>query len=152
MPFLHLRVGRALTPAQTQSLAERLTAITHEHLHKRREVTAVQIEPMAPTHWFVGATTLAALELAAFQLEIQVTEGTNTKTDKSAWIAAVWIAMKQALGALHPASYAVIQEVRADAWGYGGFTQERRAVRPDTPADYAESTASSASGSIGLTR
>jgi 4-oxalocrotonate tautomerase len=135
MPFLHLRVGRSLTQAQTQSLAERLTAITHEHLHKRAEVTAVQIEPVAPTQWFIGATSLATLELASFQLEIQVTEGTNTKAEKAAWIAAIWAAMKQALGALHPASYAVIQEVRADAWGFGGVTQERRAVLPDTPMD-----------------
>lgn len=133
MPFLHLRVGRALTPAQTRSLAEQLTAITHEHLHKRAEVTAVQIEPVEPAQWFIGARTLVALELASFQLEIQVTEGTNTKAEKAAWITAAWQELAAALGPLHPASYAVIQEVRADAWGYGGFTQERRAVLPDTP-------------------
>lgn len=133
MPFLHLRVARPLGQELTQSLATRLTAITHEHLHKRAEVTAVQIESVEPSQWFVGARSLAALELASFQLEIQVTEGTNTKAEKAAWIAATWALLDEACGPLHPASYAVVQELRADAWGFGGATQERRAILPDTP-------------------
>jgi len=32
------------------------------------------------------------------------------------------------LGPLHPESYILVREVKADAYGYGGRTQERRYV------------------------
>jgi 4-oxalocrotonate tautomerase len=40
----------------------------------------------------------------------------------------VFAGMQSILGPLDPASYVVIHEVRADAWGYGGATQEFRYV------------------------
>ncbi len=33
------------------------------------------------------------------------------------------------MGRLNPASYIVVQDVRADAWGYAGETQEYRYIK-----------------------
>ena len=44
------------------------------------------------------------------------------------YIAAVHEAMQGPLGPLHPASYVLVDEVRGDAYGYGGLTQERRYI------------------------
>ncbi len=58
-----------------------------------------------------------------------MTEGTNTKDEKAAYVEKVFAAMTAALGELHPASYVVVHDVGADSWGYGGRTQEFRYVR-----------------------
>ena len=65
----------------------------------------------------------------SFYLDIKVTEGTNTKNEKARYVQAVFEAMGRLLGELAPASYIVIEEVRADAWGYSGQTQEFRYIK-----------------------
>ncbi len=64
--------------------------------------------------------------MASFFLEVRVTEGTNTSDEKADYVHRVFTALEQVLGPLHPASYVVIHEVRADAWGYQGATQAYR--------------------------
>jgi len=59
---------------------------------------------------------------------VHVTEGTNTKDQKKAFIEQVIVALGAILGKIQPTSYIVIQEVRGDAWGYHGVTQEARYV------------------------
>ena len=55
-------------------------------------------------------------------------DGTNTKGELAAFLAAVFAAMGELLGPLHEESYALVHEVPAHAYGYGGLTQEHRYV------------------------
>ena len=65
---------------------------------------------------------------------MKVTEGTNTKDEKAAFLRGAYAAAEAVLGPVDPASYIVIQEVRADAWGYAGATQEQRYIESRAPA------------------
>lgn len=135
MPFVHLRYSAEATRhALPQDLATRVTALTTDILGKKPEVTAVQIEPVDPALWIIGTRTLSEHRLASFNLRISITEGTNTKDEKARYIAAVHEAMQGLLGPLHPASYVLVDEVRGDAYGYGGLTQERRYIETQLKA------------------
>jgi 4-oxalocrotonate tautomerase len=79
-----------------------------------------------PENWFCGGKSLVEVWLASFWLDVHVTEGTNTKDEKAAFIAAVFASMGKLLGPLHEESYAHVHEVRDDAYGFGGVTQGRR--------------------------
>ena len=66
--------------------------------------------------------------MKTFYLEVHITEGTNTKDEKASYIEKVFSSMRSILGELHPASYVIIKDVRADSWGYEGTTQEFRYI------------------------
>lgn len=127
MPHLHL----SLSPAaghepDLRQLALLLTDLTAEHLSKDPLLTAVRFSLLPATHWFIGARSLAADTRASYQLEIQVTAGTNSEAQIAAYLAGVHQAMEAALGQVHPTSYTVVQQVPAHAWGYGGRSQAER--------------------------
>jgi len=102
--------------------------LTVRHLGKKREPTAVTVVERPARSWFVGGVSLADLGQASHRTVVRVTEGTNTKAEKARFVAAVHDGMTRLLGPMRPESYVVVEEVRADAWGYGGETQEHRAV------------------------
>jgi 4-oxalocrotonate tautomerase len=128
MPLLNIKISAPASQATTQQVASLLTDLTHQHLKKRRELTAIQVEYVPAHEWFIGGESLAATQRHSFSLNIKVTEGTNSKDEKSNYVAAVFAAIQSILGELAPASYVVIQEVRADSWGYAGRTQEFRYI------------------------
>ncbi|MCM5679072.1 tautomerase family protein [Schlegelella sp. S2-27] len=129
MPFAHLRYSADPALQTTpHDLATRLTTLTTDILGKKPEVTAVQLEPVDPALWIIGTRSLNEHRLASFNLRISITEGTNTKDEKERYVAVVYEAMQGLLGALHPASYVLVDEVRGDAYGYAGLTQERRYI------------------------
>jgi 4-oxalocrotonate tautomerase len=128
MPYLDVKVSRGDTPDDAKAIAGELTRLTHELLGKRREVTAVAIDWLPADQWFIAGESLSAAGLRSFFLKIEITTGTNTKDQKAAFVAAVFAAMEKQLGPLAPASYVVVQEVAADAWGYAGRTQEYRYI------------------------
>lgn len=128
MPFLDVKVSRGNTAPEAAAIATELTRLTHELLGKRREVTAVSIDWLPAEQWFIGGESLAQTQQRSFFLKIEITTGTNTKDQKAAFVAAVFTAMEKLLGPLASASYVVIQEVAADAWGYAGRTQESRYI------------------------
>jgi 4-oxalocrotonate tautomerase len=77
---------------------------------------------------------MAARGQSTAQLQIQITAGTNTAAEKAAFIAAAFEELGTLLGGLHPASYVVVDEIAADAWGYGGRTQAARRLDAATAA------------------
>ncbi|UTD28766.1 hypothetical protein DB459_19560 [Bradyrhizobium sp. WD16] len=81
-----------------------------------------------PADWFAGGSSLAAQGLASFWLDIRIVDGTNTKDEKADYVAAVFRAMAELLGPLRHESYVHVHDVRADAYGFGGLTQERRYI------------------------
>ena len=128
MPFLSLKLSAPESAETTTRVAAALLDLTVEVLKKKRELTAIAIEYVAPHTWFIGGTALKPESDAAVYLDIKVTEGTNTKDQKKDFIAQVTVALGAILGKIQPTSYVVMQELRGDAWGYQGVTQEARYV------------------------
>jgi 4-oxalocrotonate tautomerase len=126
MPTLQLKLSPSLAPAVEAALASDLTRLTAERLGKRPEVTALMIETLPATRWFIGAQ--AGPGPTAW-LEISITAGTNTPSQKADFIAAAHGALQHHLGGeqpLAPASYVIVRELPAGDWGYGGQTQAAR--------------------------
>ena len=116
------------TPSLTADIAASVSDLTAKILHKDPKVTAIIVKSVDPADWFVGGKSLAEQKLASFWLDIHVTEGTNTKDEKAAYIAAMFARMDEILGPLHNESYLHVDEVKGDAYGFGGLTQERRYI------------------------
>jgi 4-oxalocrotonate tautomerase len=133
MPMIQIKFSSpSPAPRMEAALAGRAAQLAEEWLGKDPAVTAVLVERADPSCWFCGGHSLAEARLAAFWLDIRVTEGTNTKDEKAAFVAACFEAFAALLGPLHAESYVHVVEARGDAYGYGGVTQERRyiAARP----------------------
>lgn len=129
MPILIVKLCATPTPELSRCVAAVLTDLTVEVLKKKRELTAVAIEYVPAAEWFIAGTALASQSLATFQLDIKVTEGTNTKDEKAQYVSRVFAALEEIIGPLAAASYIVVHDVRGDSWGYQGQTQEYRYVR-----------------------
>jgi len=128
MPYLHLALSHTPPADRRAAVAQALTDLTVELLGKRRELTALAITPVPPCQWFVGGTALAG---QSYQLDIKVTEGTNTADEKARYIAQVHATLESLLGPMAAASYVVVDDVDGRAWGYQGKTQAaRRQARP----------------------
>lgn len=128
MPILTVNISSAPNAALFASIAAELTALTKFHLHKDPALTAVAIRDIPPGAWFVGEASLSSQAVNSFMLDIKVTAATNTKAEFAEYIAAVFQVMGRLLGPLHDASYVVIDEVPASAWGFGGNSQEHRFI------------------------
>jgi len=128
MPYLSVKLCPPPAPEAAEQLALALTKLTAGILNKKPKLTSVTVEHIPSSLWFIGGKPLALQSTATLYLDIKVTEGTNTKDEKAAYIKAVFSMAESLLGRLHPTSYIVVHEVRADAWGYGGATQEFRYI------------------------
>jgi 4-oxalocrotonate tautomerase len=116
------------SPSLKADIAAAVSELTAKILHKAPEVTAIIVKSVEAADWFAGGRSLAAQKLASFWLDIHVTEGTNTKDEKATYIAAMFARMGELLGPLHNESYLHVDEVKGDAYGFGGLTQERRYI------------------------
>ena len=115
-------------PVSKAEIAAEVTRLSSTILGKPPEVTALIGQRVEPDEWFAGGRSLVEAGLASFWLDIRVTEGTNTKDEKAKFLAETFKTMGRLLGPLHEESYAHVHEVRGDAYGYGGLTQERRYI------------------------
>jgi 4-oxalocrotonate tautomerase len=130
MPYLDIRIAAPCLPETVQKFAARLTDLTADLLAKRRELTAVSVQCVAPGHWYVGGVSLSDVGGTSFCVEANVTAGSNDAAQKEAFVAAAFAAAEEILGKLDAASYVIVREVPADAWGYQGKTQaQRKAAR-----------------------
>ena len=123
MPTLHLRVTPLHNPQHYAALGQALTEITARVLRKRAEVTVVTIDDLPPARYLIAGQ--AATQTAAC-LTINITAGTNTPEEKTQFIHEAHALLSKLLGALHSASYVIVQELPATNWGYGGLTQSER--------------------------
>lgn len=128
MPILQVTLSGSPDRAKAAQVAAALSALTAAHLRKDPALTSVAITFLPDEHWFVGGPSLAEAGRASFWLDIVVVDGTNTKDEKATYIAEVFAAMEGLIGPLHPESYIHVREVKADAYGFGGRTQESRYV------------------------
>lgn len=128
MPFVHIRIaGQKLTPEQTRHLQDEATRLMATVMHKNAELTAVLVEPADVSGWAIGG---ASIPVAGY-IEAKVTQGTNTAEEKAAFIRSANNLLKEVLGPTLPiATYGVVHEIPASAWGYDGHTQEARVSAP----------------------
>jgi 4-oxalocrotonate tautomerase len=116
------------SPSLKADIAAAVSELTANILHKDPKVTAVIVKSADAADWFAGGKSLAEQKLASFWLDVHVTEGTNTKDEKAAYLAAMFKRMGELLGPLHTESYLHVDEVKGDAYGFGGLSQERRYI------------------------
>lgn len=125
MPTIFVTIPANRLPATAkQALAIRLTDLVASLMGKRREVTAVNVAEADLSGWTIAGQPV---ETAA-HAEVTVTQGTNSAEEKAAMIHATRLALAEALPGLPEATYVVIRELPADAWGYDGRTQASRAA------------------------
>lgn len=129
MPIIQIKFSAMSSdPQLPERVATEAIRLTAEVLRKNPDLTAVTVEPVPAERWFVAGTSLAEQRKASLFLDIKVVDGTNTKDEKSAYVAAIFGAMGDLLGDLHPESYVYVHDVRAEAYGFGGLTQEHRYI------------------------
>ncbi|MGY8685507.1 4-oxalocrotonate tautomerase family protein [Bradyrhizobium sp. UFLA05-153] len=116
------------SPALKADIASAVSELTAKILHKDPKVTAIIVKSVDASDWFAGGKSLAEQQLASYWIDIHVSEGTNTKDEKAAYLAAMFKRMGEVLGPLHHETYLHVDEVRGDAYGFGGLTQERRYI------------------------
>ena len=133
MPYLDIKLTGPCQPETVARVATRMTNLVADILHKKRELTSVAVHCVPPGHWYVGGKSLTEQGRASFSLEVNVTEGTNSSDEKSAFVSAAFAAAEGILGRIDVASYVIVREVAADAWGYQGMTQEYRRTRNQHP-------------------
>ena len=127
MPMIIVRYAAVQPkPGLSETIAKAATKLSADILHKNPLITAVTVEEIAPGNWFIGDKSLAQHGLASFWLDVRIVEGTNTREEKAAFMAATFARMTDLLGPLHNESYVHVNEVRGDAYGYGGVTQNER--------------------------
>jgi len=129
MPLISIQYSSGNTrPSLRAEIAAAASELSSSILHKDPDVTAVIVQAVNANDWFAGGRSLAEQNLASVWFDIHITDGTNSKDEKAAFIAAVFKRFGELLGPLHTESYIHVHDVRADAYGYGGLTQERRYV------------------------
>jgi 4-oxalocrotonate tautomerase len=116
------------SPSLKADIASAVSELTAKILHKDPKVTAIIVKSVDAGDWFAGGKSLAEQGLASYWIDIHVTEGTNTKDEKAAYLAAMFSRMADILGPLHGETYLHVDEVKADAYGFAGLTQERRYI------------------------
>lgn len=130
MPILNVKIGARKTPEMSSTVATALSDLTTAILHKQASLIAVAIQYIDPEDWIIAGQSLAAHGKASFFLSIRITDETNTKAEKAAFVQAAYETMAEILGELHEDSYIHVEDVRATAYGFGGKTQEFRYHKP----------------------
>jgi 4-oxalocrotonate tautomerase len=129
MPLIAVRYATDRAQAGLKAaIARAASDLAAGILHKDPKVTAVLVEAADPADWFCGGHSLAQSGLASFSLDIRITDGSNNKDEKAEFIATVFKRMGELLGPLHEESYVHVHDARADGYGFGGVTQERRYI------------------------
>jgi 4-oxalocrotonate tautomerase len=130
MPILNVKVSGKRSDDMTKAISAMLIELTQRILGKDPAVTAIAIDYVDPRDWIAGGRTLAEQGKSSIYFDIKITDETNTKSEKAAYIRAAFEGFAALLGNLHEESYIYVQDVRAAAYGYGGKTQEWRYQHP----------------------
>jgi 4-oxalocrotonate tautomerase len=127
--MITLQIASEPDPRLARDAARLVTSRTAEILGKDPEVTAVAVEFIPRRQWFIAGRSTEELGRTAFFLDVRISDGTNTKDEKARYVAAMFAELDRLLGGVDQESYVHVDDVRADAYGYGGLTQERRYVQ-----------------------
>ncbi|KFF05019.1 tautomerase family protein [Flavobacterium reichenbachii] len=128
MPVINLQVSGQENPDLAKELVQTISSLTKDILNKKPEVTVITVSFIPDYLWFINSKSLAELKKNSFFLTIKISDSTNLKDDKAKFIEALHNALASILGSLHPVSYAAIEEMKADAYGYEGLTIEYKII------------------------
>ena len=129
MPMIHVQYATPRPNSVAKSdIVATVNKLSQDILRNDPNVTAMLVEEAAPTDWFIAGRSLAQIGKAAFWIDLRVTEGNKTKDEKAAFVAAVFKAFGALLGPLHEECYVLVNDVRGDAYGFGGLTQDYRYI------------------------
>ncbi len=126
MPHIAIQLSGPRHVERQQQISQAIARLTQDILGKRPEVIAIAFTQVAAQDWWIAGQTLEELGQSAFQLDISITDETNTKAEKARYLQAVYDTMASLMPQLHPVSYVHVIDARAAAYGYGGKTQEYR--------------------------
>jgi 4-oxalocrotonate tautomerase len=134
MPYLHIQISQtSQTSAADAELAARVaqagTTLTAELLGMDPAATAVVVDFIPADRWFIAGRPLGPGE-RSYHWTVTITDETNTKREKAAYLAQVHQTMRELLGPVVEHSYAHVADLRASAYGYAGITQEQRYRQP----------------------
>ena len=101
------------SPSLKAEIATAVSELTATILHKDPKVTAIIVKSVDAGDWFAGGSSLAEQNLASYWIDIHVSEGTNTKDEKAAYLAALFKRMAEILGPLHQETYRMSTRSRA---------------------------------------
>src|SRR5262245_1972796 len=83
MPMITVAYATSRSEAGLKAaVAQAAIDLAAQVLRKDPKVTAVKVEAVDSGDWFCAGHSLAQTGLAAFWLEIRITEGTNTKDER----------------------------------------------------------------------
>jgi len=125
MPFIDLYLQPVPSPEQAGTLARGITDAMVEVAEKRRDLTSVRIADARAACWTIGGESCPG---ATAYLDVKITAGSNSREEKAALLRRLHRLLVDTLGELAEASYIVIHELPADAWGYAGRSQASRAA------------------------
>jgi 4-oxalocrotonate tautomerase len=126
MPYIHIQVSGRADDALAARIAQQATALTARILRKDAQLTAVAVEFIPSPQWFIAGEPLAGDRPRSYHWMVSITDETNTKNEKAAYLEAVHATMRELLGEVAEHSYTHIADLRASAYGYGGRSQEHR--------------------------
>jgi len=137
MPFIHIRHSRPepLSAEAAARLGAEATRAIADLMGKRPDLTAVLVEPVPASGWLIAGQPVDR----AARLDAYVTAGTNTEAEKAAFLAEAMTLLDRHLGPLSPVTYAMVHELPAENWGYGGLTQAARRPSATPPSAQKES-------------
>jgi 4-oxalocrotonate tautomerase len=126
MPILSVKVSGKKSAETTSKICQLLVELTTRVLGKREDLIAITVEYVDADSWMVGGKLLSEQGKNSFYFDVKITDETNTKAEKAAYIREAFVGFEAILGSLHDESYIYVEDVRATAYGYGGLTQEYR--------------------------
>jgi len=130
MPFINIGVAnRRLTKVQKQRLFDETTHLMAEVMNKNPALTSVRIDEHPAENWAIAGNAVSGGEDSAVHMDIKVTAGTNTDKEKAEMIRLSMNMLTDVVGDTPQASYVVIHDLDAAAWGYNGQTQKARAQK-----------------------
>jgi 4-oxalocrotonate tautomerase len=125
MPFIHIQISGAPDDPLAAKVAETASSLTARLLGKDPALTAVAVEFIPASRWFIAGRALTD-RARSYHWTVSITDETNTKKEKAAYLAAVHREMSELLGGAAEHSYTYILDARASAYGFGGRSQEWR--------------------------
>lgn len=105
MPHIVVHQSGESDAELTRTVVDRICRLTQDVLGKSLDVIAIEVVYVASDDWFIGGTSLTALGRVAFNLDISLTDETNTKAEKASYVREVFAAMTALHPNLHDVSY-----------------------------------------------
>jgi 4-oxalocrotonate tautomerase len=126
--MITIQVAAEPSAQLARAIADTVRGLTAEILGKDPSVTAISVEFISMDHWFIAGRSAAELGRGAFFVDTRITDGTNDKDEKARYIQRTFRALSELIPGAHTESYVHVDDVRGDAYGYGGLTQDRRYI------------------------